>query len=126
MSFKEFTCYIAVCDSCGEEAEYDETGGYSSKRDAVVCASDWIEVDGKIICADCRLCPECGTKGGSSWDEKFLCDSCWKQLCGCGHERRRHSAEFRGNPAHCNVALSQSESEISFCQCGGFELVANG
>lgn len=119
MSFKETTCYTAVCDGCGEEAEYDEYCGYATKESAVACADGWIEADGKLTCADCRPCELCGGKGGQSGDYGFLCHSCWRQPCvGCGHQLRWHSTPTANSPGNCSgVAVVHDDTTIEFCAC---------
>ncbi|MFG1794196.1 hypothetical protein [Nocardia sp. NPDC049149] len=60
MSFREVICYIAACDVCHGEAEYDdcEVDCFMDKQCAVDHAGDdWTEVDGKLLCPDCSQKP---------------------------------------------------------------------
>ena len=55
---REVTYYQAVCDRCGHVDDDPEFGGCSAWSDAdsarsVALESDWVEIDGKLVCEIC-------------------------------------------------------------------------
>lgn len=77
MAAKQVTCYIAVCDDCGEE--YDNEDGYTphwpstiEAIDDAVDSADWWNGGTELLCRDCKEKPHVLVHGLFEDD----CDRC--------------------------------------------------
>lgn len=61
MTTKQITCFIAVCDDCGDEYELDYTPHWPSAAEAIddaVSGGDWwSKGDDALLCNDCAMKP---------------------------------------------------------------------
>jgi hypothetical protein len=57
MSIKEVTYYVAVCDCCGESADYGDYSAWADSGQAFERAEDWVGIDGEEYCETCWRWP---------------------------------------------------------------------
>lgn len=57
MSVKEVTYYVAICDCCGEAADYGDYSAGADEGEAITQADSWYRVDGKDLCDNCWRWP---------------------------------------------------------------------
>nr|WP_221374477.1 hypothetical protein [Actinoplanes polyasparticus] len=76
MGVKQVTCYIAECDDCGKEHEYDYTPHWPSEQEArheTVNISEWYSGSGVLVCDDCKVKPHAHVPDPRYPDD---CDRC--------------------------------------------------
>jgi hypothetical protein len=68
MATKEKSCFIAVCDGCGDEFEHDYTPHWPSAREAAddaVNSGDWFGDESALFCDTCRYRPHAVVPDGN-------------------------------------------------------------
>lgn len=83
MGFKQQTCYIAVCDDCGEEFAHDYTPHWDTKGEGIdeaVDTGEWWSDGTKLLCVGCKDKPHAFVPG------EFNPEDCGR----CPHPAEEH------------------------------------